>query len=86
MTKIQCLLLELLFVEVLSILYPLRYEYESMCVCVEVLSSHIGFPLPHTLLHSSMRHRRFFDIIKLMCRPAIGLQTKPSFTYFEGWV
>ena len=33
-----------------------------------------------------MRHGRFFDVIESMCRPIIGLQMRPSLTYFRGWV
>ena len=41
---------------------------------------------PPTSPHSSMRHRRFFDIIESMCRPTIGLQMKPPLVYFRHWV
>ena len=46
-------------------------------------------PSPHsgcTPPHSSMRHRRFFDIIESMCRPNTGLQLGPSMRQFRCWV
>ena len=46
----------------------------------------ISFSPPHTSWHSSMRHRRFFDIIASMCRPTIGLQMRPPVTCFGDWV
>ena len=41
---------------------------------------------PHTWAHSSMRHRRFFDVFEFMYRPTIELQMKPSTVHFRGWV
>ena len=40
----------------------------------------------HTSAHSSMRHRRFFDIIEFMCRANTELQIKLLLIYFRGWV
>ena len=41
---------------------------------------------PSTSAYTSMRHRRFFDIIEPMCSSTLGLQMKPLLVYFRGWV
>ena len=40
----------------------------------------------HTSAHSSMRHRRIFDIIEFMCKSAIELQLRSSLMYFRNWM
>ena len=41
---------------------------------------------PHTSSHSSLRHRRFFDIIKSMGRSNTELQLRPPTKHFSRWV
>ena len=77
-SQINAAILMLLYVEDFGT--SIAAEWEVRC------SSHSNRTPSSTLSHSSMRHQRFFDIIKPMSRSITGLQMKSPLMFFRGWV
>ena len=78
MSQIYVITLMLLYVEVFSTAIPAKWGVRC--------SLHPNRTSLFILLHNSMRHRPFFDIIESMSRLTTRLQIKPLLIYFRGWV
>ena len=76
--QINATILMLLYVEDFDT--SIAAEWEIRC------SSHSNRTPPSTSSHNSIRHQRFFDIIKPISKSTTGLQMKPPLMFFRDWV